>query len=278
MTALVAVLLFPDISQAANLQVQPTLYRESLQPTEKKKGYIDIANPSGEIVTVHFSVSAFRQSDDKGALTFHDNEQVVEGVKLDLSSVDVKPRENVRLYFLLDGTKLPSGDVFAVIFATIDSARLGVASARVGTLLVLQNGTPSSHEAAVDDISAPLFQVGESIEAVIRIRNTAPSEQATGFFPSLHVSLAPYSSRTVDGPLIFAGHSRTIAYREPGNYVGPMRVTVTTGSSTKYAYVFAVTGYWRWAAPVILLIVGAGLYLIFCRKRRKRAAVSKKRK
>lgn len=255
---------------ATSMQVQPTLYRDSLQSKEKKRGYVDIANPSGQTITASFSVAAFRQTDDKGTLAFYDNEQVGKGVQLDFSSAEIKPRENLRLYFLLDGTKLPTGDVFAVIFATAENKTVNsVASARVGTLLALQNGTPGSHDAIIDEIAAPAIQIGEAIEASITVRNAAKEGQSTGFFPKLSISTIPYDSRSVDGPLIFAGRTRTITYRDAGNYIGPVKLSVKTGNSSKHTWLFVITGYWRWITPIVLLGIGGVLYGVARRNDRR---------
>lgn len=259
-------------AQAEGLKVQPTLLRDTLKSGEQKKGYIDISNPGDVAVTVQFSVATFRQVDDQGSLGFQRDEQVSAGVKLDLESAELGPKDLLRLYFLIDSTKLPTGDVFAVIFAeTTSEQKDGAANlrARVGTLLVLSNGTPASHTAEISDLSVPAFQFGRELQAEVTLRNTAPEGQATGFFPDLKLSAWPYIDTRLEGPLLFAGRSRNVAIRQPGDYLGIVRVEVGTGTSKKSAYTLLVTGWYRWGIFLFVAAVLAAIILLLRRSRKE---------
>jgi hypothetical protein len=113
-----------------------------------------------------------------------------------------------------------------------------------------------------------LFQWGDSIDASMVVTNPAEEGSATGFFPKIFIDLQPYSSRTVDGPLVFAGNSRSISYTQKGNYFGIMRLQVKTNADSKSTFLFAVTGFWRWLAPLIL--VSIILAIFFMRQQRRK--------
>ncbi len=260
-----------DVVSAASLKIAPQSYESSLQKGEVKKGYIDISNPESTSVRIKLEVQAFRQIDDQGSLEFFDSEQIKAGVKLDFETMTLGPREAYRVYFLLDASKLPSGDVFASLFAsTIPADGAGSRQAtRVGTLLLLQNGTPPARNATISTFVSKFFQVGDGLSAVIKVTNPAGDKQATGYVPNLTISTAPYGSKNVKGPLVFAGRTRTVNYATTGNYFGPMWFAAQTGDSSKGKLIFAVTGYWRWLAPlllVLMLVIGSVLIRV---KRKK---------
>ncbi len=246
---------------ALSLKIAPHSYEASLGKGEVKKGFVDVSNPEYRSVKVRFAVQAFRQAADDGSLQFYDSEQLRAGVKLDYETMTLGPREAYRVYFILDGSKLPEGDVFGAIFATTVPEGAGSAeqAVRVGTLLLLQNGTPSAHEAHVVGFRAGWLQVGEGLWATIKLKNPAPENAATGFKPKITFASQPYGSKIVDGPLLFAGRTREVQYTQPGNYFGPMYLKASVGESSRGHVVFAITGYWRWLAPVLLVVALAVL-------------------
>ncbi len=248
-------------TSALGLKIAPLSYEAELGKGEIKKGYVDISNPSSTPVKIKLESQAFRQIDDEGSLEFFDSEQIKQGVKLDFDTITVGAREAYRVYFLLDSAKLASGDNFAAIFAsTIPQPGSGsVQAVRVGTLLSIQNGAVDARQGSVTSFVAQWFQVGEGLKAIAKIKNTADPQKATGFYPSIRASTAPYGSRTLKGPLIFAGRTRTVEIKNPGSYFGPVFLGARVGDSSQSALVFAVTGYWRWLAPLLgvaILVVG----------------------
>ncbi len=250
-------LLHTSSVSANSLSISPLQYKSKLAIGESKKGFIDVVNPSATEVEIKLKVQAFRQIDDQGGLEFYDNDAVSKGVKLDLTNVKLLPREGVRVYFILDGTVLPNGDVFAAIFAStvsVNDAIVSIPAAQVGTLLLLENGNPTAHNATIKSFDAHWFQLGEAVNSQITINNTdPPGGKAIGFFPEIKFSLKPYNERTIDGPLLFAGRTRVVDYKQNGDYFGPILVQATVGGQTESRLIFAVTGYWQWLAPLILV-------------------------
>lgn len=263
---------------AEALKIAPLKYEATLAVGESKKGFVDVSNPTYEPVTVNLSVQAFRQIDDDGTLEYYDSEQISAGVLLDLTEIELKPRGAMRVYFLLDSSKLPSGDVFAAIFAsTVPTDKRGARqSVQVGTLLLLTNGTPSSHQADVTDITGAWVQIGDGLTATITVHNPAPEDLATGFFPEITVKTQPYSETTVQGPLLFAGRTRVVEYRQPGNYFGLIRIVADAGGEQGTKWAFVVTGYWRWLAPLIVGVLVGMLAIMHRYWRRERSKSSRR--
>lgn len=258
LTSLMLTLLLPlGNVHATSFVMRPLIYDDVLKTGEKKRGFVDISNPSGATLELKTSIQAFRQINDQGGLEFFDNEHVSSGILLDLDSFTLKPHETLRLYFLIDGARLPEGDVFAAVFvSTVPEKTSGASvSVRVGTLLIIKNGTATSHKADIESLEASVFQFGEAITTRMYVRNVADEKAQTGFFPEITVALQPYTAKSATGPLVFAGRTRTIDYREIGNYFGPIRIDAGTGDSHKTRIIFAVTGYWRWLAPLILVLI-----------------------
>lgn len=260
----------PSVS-AVSLRITPLQYKTTLKSGEKLQGYVDIANPESNAVDVTFEVQAFRQIDDEGGIEFYDDEAISEGVMLDLQSVELGPREALRLMFLLDGTKLPQGEVFAAILArTMPHDAQGSAQAvRVGTILEITNGIAGAHKASIEGLSASFLQVGEGLSARFVVRSDDKGSQTTGFRPKVTVSIAPYSTREVDGPLVFAGHSRAVDYKESGNYFGFMRIQASVDGIAKGQLIFAMTGYWRWLGPLMILSILSLISMAVYTRRKK---------
>ena len=254
---------------AVSLKISPLRYEAELASGEKKKGFVDVTNPSLETVHVQLSVQAFRQVNDSGSLEFYDNETITKGVVLDYNEVELGPQETLHLAFVLDGAKLVAGDNFAAIFARSLPTRTGAGeqSVRVGTLLIIQNGTPSSHEAVVEDLSGSLMQLGDSLHVSFAVRNTAEAGAATGFSPTISVTAWPYIDDSVTGPLVFAGRTRTVEYVKKGDYFGVLAIRVKTGQSEQVIYRLAITGHWRVILPFGAIVSGLLIWLIVILKK-----------
>jgi len=254
---LVALVFFVPHVGAVSLKMAPLRYQTVLAQSGKQKGYVDVSNPTSQTINLKFEVQAFRQIDDQGGVEFYDDKAISAGVLLDLDAIDLAPYEALRLYFLIDGKKLPSGEVFAAILArTIPNDTDGVAQAvRVGTILEITNGQAGAHQASISSFTAPFLQIGEQITARFVVKNDATSTSGGGFRPQLSFSVKPYSAQEVEGPLVFADRSRTVDYKASGNYFGFVWLEVGTGSSSKGALSFVVTGYWRWLGPMVVFAV-----------------------
>jgi len=236
---------------ALSLKVAPLEYRTELKVGEKKKGFIDISNPTTQTVSVVTSAQAFKQVDDSGTLRFYDDEQLSAGVQLDLDSFELGPRQAVRMYFQLDGTKLPSGDVYGAVFFTIDPKlpKNGVGQTiRVGTLLSIVNGTPGSREADVAGLSIPFLVIGDTIHGSYRIKNTAREGTATGFYPEVALSSLPFGEKKTQlSTLVFAGRTRENSFSLKLPLFGFYRIKAAYGDSSKSQWIFV-------AHPVALII------------------------
>lgn len=264
---------FPSsLLSATSLKMQPLLYNETIAKGEKKKGFIDISNPTGQTIILQTSVQAFTQTDDNGSLQFYDNEQVRAGIIPDLSEFTIGPREALRMYFLIDGTKLPQGDVFAAIFVSTKANQesKGISqSVRLGTILTLVNGTPAARQASVESLSTSFINFGTSIDGSYRIKNTADSSATTGFYPEVTVQIEPFTQATKSqSPLVMTGKSREGTFSLHGDRFGIYKLTASYGNSRQSHWIFVVTGFWQWLAPLIAVLLVL-VVLLFRAARRK---------
>ena len=251
-----------SLAAASSIRLQPAIVRGELEGGEKQKGYIDVINPDSSKIVVSFSVQAFRQKDDSGAVEFYEDAQLSRGLLLDFNEVELGGHEALRLYYQADAALLPAGDVLAAIFATVKPVKDAPAAqaVRVGTLLVLQNTSTPKRQLAVAELSASPLQFGSALQAEFALRNDSPPVNA--FFPQITVSTVPYGKQVVEGPLVTSGRQRTISYVKPGDYLGPVKVTVSVDGGQKSAWIFAITGFWQWLFPLLLGIV-ATIFAIF---------------
>lgn len=269
----------PRPVEAAVMRIQPLQYESSLKAGEKKKGVVDISNPSEETVKVRLYVQGFTQVNDKGDLRFFADEQLSQGIQLDYSSTELGPRQALRLFFLVDAAKLPTGDIFAVIFAeTIPEETTGPrTAARVGTLLMLTNQTPGARQAQISKLDIAPLQIGDGVAGAVGVRNPAPKGKVTGYKPMIRIQVSPLGGEMVrPGPLVFAGRNRTIDFYKPSNLFGVYAVTVQTHTDSVTRYVFLITGWWRIAAPLLCGLLLAVAVIVW-RWRRRRHNTSKDR-
>lgn len=258
---------------ATSLKMQPLLYNDSIQKGEKKKGYVDISNPTGQTIQLQTSVQAFRQTDNNGSLQFYDNEQVSAGIIPDLSNFTIGPREAIRMYFLIDGSKLPEGDVFAAIFVSTkgEQEARGIAEVvRLGTILTIVNGTPGARQASIESLSLAFFQFGQGIEGAYRIKNVADPTVTTGFYPEVVVRLTPFATEsTAKSPLVMGGKSRESNFSLKGDRLGFYKLSVGYGKSEQSRWVFVMTGFWQWLAPLIIFIGIFGVIVLKAKRHKK---------
>jgi hypothetical protein len=250
--------------------VRPLEYRTTLGSGERKKGSIDITNVDQSMATVSMGVQAFRQVDDNGAIEFYDDPRLVEGIIPDFTTFELAPNETIRLFFVLDGTKLPTGDIFAALFATVvpDRQDAGIQTVRVGTLLSVVNQTPGPRQAEITQLSAATIQLGAEIEGSYTVRNTASSQQNTGFYPEVKVSLSPLGqSASITSQLVSAGRSRTVPFSLPSSQLGVFTLTTEFDGSKKSKVVFVATGLWKYVLILAVVVILGGLSLFIFRRR-----------
>lgn len=270
--AIVGSLLLSQPAGAESIAISPLEYREVLTEGSVQKGYVDIVNPDTEAKNIKIRVQEFTQVDDSGGLSFKDSDKLSRGVLLDLDSAALGPGEGVRVYFLLDSNNLPAGDVFAAIMASTTSTKTsGVNSAaQVGTLLLIQNGKAPSHTAEIASLSAKRLQLDNAVRADFVVRNIdSPNSEALGFTPEITVSIKPYFSQAVDGPLLFTGRQREVTFNQAGSYFGPVVLSVKTGSSQASVLLFVMTGFYQWLAPLLAVVAVTGIIALVRFKKAK---------
>jgi hypothetical protein len=255
-------------SYAQSLKLAPLEYQTSLTAGEKKRGFVDISNPNASTVRVVSSVQAFRQIDDQGSLTFYDDEQMRAGVKLDLDEFDLGPREAIRMYFELDGTKLPAGDVFGAIFfstePTVKTPGVGEA-VRLGTLLSIQNGTGKPHKASITSLKTDWLQFSSDISGSYVVKNTGNPRTETGFYPQVRVSTKPLGEASDQkSSLVFAGRQRENEFSRKVFPFGLYKVSASYQGQGISKWVFVFT-------PLSMLIIAVlGILVCFAVRSKKR--------
>lgn len=266
LAGLIILLLMPLGASAAGtdqfgLQIAPLKYETSFEGPTPKIGYIDVANPSADSVRVVASIQGFRQSNNSGDLEFFDDPVLAGAITLASSDFVVTPRGAVRVPFSVDPTKLPDGGNYgAIFFQTQNGAKLPkgnvlVPSARVGTLLLLNNHG-GKKAGRINKLTVPFWQFGNTISGHLSYQNTGKNG-FLAFNPTLEISLLPgMRHQYITGPLIFPSRERSVEFGRSGSYLGLLPVTVTAkegGRQTRW--VFAITGFWRWGLPLVLLFL-----------------------
>lgn len=266
----IAALIPVTSAHALGLKVAPLEYKSTLKENETQKGFIDVSNPSSQAVTVAVSVQAFRQIDDDGGLEFYDDKQVRAGIKPELPTLELGPREAIRLFFTADSNLLPEGDVFAALFFTTDpkQPRNGVGQlVRVGTLLSLVNKNPGPRKAEITSLSLPFVQLDDTVSGTYTVKNTGPKQ--SGFFPSVVVSSWPATqSKQVESSLVFGGRERENNFTHSLGY-GIHKVSVGYGSSQKSQWVVTIAPWMLVTAALIIVVIGIEFLLL--KKRRASA-------
>jgi len=273
-------LLLGQPAGALGLKVAPLEYRETLAKNEKKQGFIDVSNPTGEVLTITTSVRAFKQTDNNGGLEFYKDEFLSKGVKLELDSFELKSREALRMFFTVDGSKLPSGDVYGAIFfkTSLKTPKNGVGQQiQVGTLLSLINGTPGARNARIVGAYTSPVQVGSTIEGEYTITNESKAGSGTGFYPTVSVRVWPGETKQQQGRLLFAERTRTNPFVYEGASPGFHTVSIGYGESKVTRWVLIAPG-WVYAVASILLILGLVELVLWRRRKRKKLKRSKQPK
>jgi len=260
----------PAEADVPGLQVNPLQYEDTLTSGSVRLGYIEVSNPSDTTITLESRVQGFRQKDNAGRLSFFDDPQISDGIKVDLAKFDLGSHEAIRVAFSVDPTKLPKGGVYAVIFfRTLPPAQSAnssyvAESANIGTLLLLQNGGPGVHVGQISHLNLPFWQFGNGITGTLDYRNTDRSTTAVGFKPALTARVFPWgSSPSLATGLVLPSSVRQFAVNRAGSFFGLLPVTLTDAESHQHrtGWVFAVTG-WYQLLVIILLMTAIVLWII----------------
>lgn len=265
-------------THAIGLKLAPLLYNEKLSSGEKKKGFVDISNPNDKDVAFTSEVSAFRQINKNGDLAFYDAPEYLSGIKFDYDKFTLGPRESLRMYFLLDASKLPKGGIYATLFFRTSELNMNPdrtsiqPSSRVGTLLIIDNGGGGVKNSQIEKVNASFFQFGSSVKASADITNVK-SNKSLAYFPKIQSKVQPFGlAKEQKGLLVFPGNTRTTPLDIPETYFGLVRLKITSGNSTTYKWVFAATGKGKYIGAGLLItgFVTAGVLLVYLRNRKLR--------
>lgn len=266
-TLVVATAFLGGPAHAIGLRVAPVEYRATLSGNEKKKGVIDITNPDEtETIVVGVVAQGFRQINSAGDVEYFDDSRISAGLIPDLTSFSLKPHETMRMYFLLDGTKLPSGDVFAaLVFRTKPVENLvqtGVVNElKVGVLFSVVNGSAGDRQAEISSLNVPFWQLSGEVKGSYSVKNTSDTKGA-GFFPEVMVALNPFTrSSTVTSPLVFPGIERSKEFSLSTDRFGFYKLSVTFEGSTKEQWVF-VASPWQLRLIALSVVLVAGWLLV----------------
>lgn len=283
--AFVILLLAPAaaLADVPSLQVAPLSYSGNLKPGVVASGYVDVANPGDETITIVSSVQGFRQIDTHGDLAFYSSSTLSNAIKVGLPSFQLGPREAIRVTFTVNAAKLPQGGVYAAIFFRTQPApqqsdnSFVVQSANVGTLLILTNGGPGAHRGAFTNFTLPAVQLGSGLSGMVRFQNTDRSLTAVAFKPKFGTRIYPWGKLTsFTSGLVLPGVTRQFSFSRPGSFFGIIPLTVTDASTGDHAtrWVLAVTGVYRFLVPLGLLILIAAVVFLVRRRRSRPASVT----
>lgn len=255
-------------SSALGLKIAPLEYKTTLKANERQTGFIDVSNPTGQSVHVRTSVQAFKQIDNDGGLQFYDDELVAKGIHSGISEFELGPREALRIFFTIDSSILPRGDIYAAIFFTTDptTPRNGVGQlVRAGTILSIVNQNPGSRSADVTGVSLPLLQFSDTAKGTFKLKNTGPVD--SGFYPTVTVSSWPNGKeRKVESPLVFGGRERKHDF-ELSTGFGIHYVKVGYDGSEKGQWIVTIAP-WMLIALILVLLI-AGIELLLYKRRHK---------
>ena len=265
---IIFVLFGSSSAYSLGLKVTPLKYEEVLEVGEQKTGFVDVANPNDSDIIVQTSVEGFRQINNQGDLEFFEDERLEAGIEIDVDEFELGPREAARIQFDINTNNLPEGGVYAALFfqtetqgTTDDISGIGT-TARVGTLLILQNGE-GDKIGKITDLSMPFWQFGTGIGGSLSFHNDE-TDKSIGFNPGLSMEVTPWGERVdQESGLVLPGVTRDFDIERRGDYFGILPITVyddVTGEEVS-TWVFAITGLWRFILPFLLLTAVASLLL-----------------
>jgi hypothetical protein len=262
----------PAHAAATALQVRPLQYEDTLQPGKVKSGYVDVANPSDAAVHIVTQVQGFRQSGTAGDLSFFDDPNLTAAIIPSLTDFTLGPHQAARVPFTIDPSKLAQGGVYAaVFFRTVppdqaSNSSFVAQSANVGTLLALTYGTGLPRHGKIAGLSLPFWQFGAGVTGSLLYQNPTTGARTVGYKPRLAMRVLPWGrAPLLDSGLVLPDASRRFEILRAGSFAGLLPITFTDldTHSTDTRWVFALTGWYAYAAWVVLavLLLSALLWL-----------------
>jgi hypothetical protein len=254
----------PAHAAATALQIQPLQYEDTLSPGKVKSGYVDVANPGDTQVHVVTEVKGFRQTGANGDLTFFDDPDLATAITPGLTDFTLGPHDAIRDTFNVDPAKLAQGGIYAAIFfRTLPPEQSSASSyvsqsANVGTLLLLTYGNGLARKGQISQLKMPFWQFGAGIAGSLEYKNTSSGKKAVGYKPRLQMRVLPWGQApSLTTGLVLPGYTRRFSVLRSGSFAGILPVTFTDLDThrTTAAWVFALTGWYAWAAWVVLACV-----------------------
>jgi hypothetical protein len=248
-------------ADAVGLQLAPLKYDQTLTAKRIQEGTIDIGNPSDAAVAVETSVQGFRQTNSNGDLSYYNDATLSAAIMPDLHAFNLGPREAVRMTFSIDPNKLPNGGIYAVIFfRTVPvnqsaTSSFVTQSARVGTLLILNNGGVAPVGGSIANFGVPQVQLGDGIGGSFDYRMMNGSVAVS---PTLSSRIYPWGKAvTSTNGLVLPGNTRSFKLQRVGSYFGlvPISLTDTRTGQSVTAWSLVCTG---WYQTLIALLVAFG--------------------
>lgn len=262
---------------APAVKIAPLKYQESIPLDKPKTGFVDVSNPATEKIILTPEIQAFRQIGTQGELEFYNDEAVQAGITINIQEFELGPREAARITFSIDPKKLRPGGVYAAIFfktrpaLTAAAGNQVMASARAGSLLILDIGAGGTKSGRISKVNVNRFNFGNSLRGAFEYTNTANGALPIAFNPKFTVKYGLLGGKTsAAGPLVLPKSTRSISFTKNGSYFGIVPITVedATGSSKPVtAYALAITGFWRW---VVMLLVAAVFVTMLLNRRAKK--------
>ena len=249
----------PAVAATATLQLAPLKYQATLHAGSPQTGYVTVSNPSDTAITVRSQVQAVHQTGTNGDLTFNDDAAITAAITISADNVTLAPHEAVNFQFLINPDKLPQGGVYAsIFFRTVPpTSGLGtevLTSARVGTLLLLDNGNSGTRRGTIDELKLPWLAIGPELIGTALYRNTGTVARN----PHLAARVSTWGSpQVVDGPYILPQATRLVHIQLKGSYLGPIHVVISeteTGASAQF-WTLAITGFWVWLLPLLIVAI-----------------------
>ncbi|MFI5240418.1 MAG: hypothetical protein ACHQUB_01795 [Candidatus Saccharimonadia bacterium] len=245
----------PAHAEVPALKIDPLKYEQGFSDNNPKLGFVDVSNPTDSMVTVASSIKAFRQYNLDGDLQFYDDPTLTKGIQISLGTFELGPREAIRVAFTVDPQVLPKGGIYAVLFfetvpdnATAQGTVISE-SARVGTLLLLNNGPSTTKTGSISNLSVPVWQFGNALNGKFEYSNTASSSSGgVAYDPNINLRVLPLGAATqLQFGLVMPGSSRVFSFSKSGSYLGiiPLQFQDLYTHKTKVIWIFAITGYFR---------------------------------
>ncbi len=254
------------------VKIAPLKYQESIPLGSKKVGFVDVSNPSNEMLVLIPEVQAFRQLGVDGELQFYDDEQIKSGITFDVGTFELAPKEAARIKFTIDPNKLKRGGVYGALFFRTDSRQAEASpgsqiasSARVGTLLILDIGVGGTKDGRIDNIKIPKFSFGDGIKGSFTYTNSSIGPQPIASNPEFKLKVGFLTRQSnFSGPLVLPDSSRTVNIDKKGNFIGlvPVMIEDKVGKSPPATfYVLAITGFWKLFLPLFFVAVVVSAYI-----------------